>query len=53
LYAEIERLKWHPPRPEPSRLEIAAMIYAGLGDHNIEDAIEAADALIAAAREGK
>jgi len=40
-------------RPEPSRLEIAAMIYAGSGDHGIASAFVAADKLIAAAKEAK
>jgi hypothetical protein len=40
-------------RPEPSRLEIAAMIYAGSGDHGIASAFVAADKLIAVAKEGK
>lgn len=40
-------------RPKPSRLEIAAMIYAGSGDHGIASAFVAADKLIAAAKEGK
>lgn len=40
-------------RPEPSRLEIATMIYAGSGDHGIASAFVAADKLIAAAKERK
>ncbi len=40
-------------RPEPSRLEIAAMIYAGSGDHGIATAFVAADKLIAATKETK
>jgi len=40
-------------RPEPSRLEIAAMIYAGSGDHGIASAFVAADKLIAATKEDK
>ena len=40
-------------RPEPSRLEIAVMIYAGSGDHGIASAFVAADKLIAVAKEGK
>jgi len=40
-------------RPEPSRLEIAAMIYAGSGDHGIATAFVAADKLIAATKEAK
>ena len=40
-------------RPEPSRIEIAAMIYAGSGDHGIASAFVAADKLIAVAKEGK
>jgi hypothetical protein len=40
--AQLER-----KRPEPSRLEIAAMIYAGSGDHGIASAFVAADKLIA------
>jgi uncharacterized small protein (DUF1192 family) len=39
-------------KPEPSRLEIAAMIYAA-DDFEIEDALSLADSLIAAARESK
>jgi hypothetical protein len=38
-------------RPEPSRLEIAAMIYAGVDYVAVEEAFEAADKLIAAAKE--
>lgn len=45
-------------RPEPSRLEIAATVMAGLGffedvTHDAKLALRAADALIAAAKEGK
>jgi chromosome segregation ATPase len=40
-------------RPDPCRLEIAAMFYAGREDFDIDTAIEAADALIAAAKEGR
>lgn len=48
------RHDWRPDwvRKDPSRLEIAAMIYANIGDHTIAEAITAADVLIAAAREG-
>ena len=38
-------------RPEPSRLEIAAMLYAT--GHGTQDALHHADALIAAAKEGQ
>ena len=62
--AEVERLKDHVPdatkmiRPEPSRLEIAAMLCAACwADHKSMpmkpgSALGIADALIAAAREG-
>lgn len=40
-------------RPEPSRLEIAAMIYAGVEYVDDDDAFKAADRLIAAAKESK
>lgn len=62
--AEVERLKDHVPdvrkmvRPEPSRLEIAAMLCAACwADHKSmpmkpEAALKIADALIAAAKEG-
>ena len=46
--ARIERT-----RPEPSRLEIAAMIYAGIDCDDIGCAFDAADELIAAAKEGR
>ena len=46
--ARIERT-----RPEPSRLEIAAMIYAGVDCDDIGCAFDAADELIAAAKAGK
>jgi len=39
-------------RPEPSRLEIAAMIYAGIEHIDDDDALKAADKLIAAAARG-
>jgi regulator of replication initiation timing len=39
-------------RPEPSRLEIAAMLLAD-GFYVVETALAEADALIAAAKEGK
>jgi hypothetical protein len=53
---EIERLKAELPkttRPEPSRLEIAAQIYAGNNDHSIADAVALADALIIAEKYAK
>ena len=40
-------------RPEPSRLEIAAMIYAGVEYMDDNDAFKAADKLIATARGAK
>ena len=40
-------------RAEPSRLEIAAMIYAGVEYVDDDDAFKAADKLIAAAKKGK
>jgi uncharacterized coiled-coil DUF342 family protein len=50
--AQLER-----KRPEPSRLEIAALMLHGIVDPDLSKAIEmslhAADALIAAAKEGK
>jgi hypothetical protein len=46
--AQLER-----KRPEPSRLEIAAMIYAGSGDHGVASAFVAADKLIAVTKEAK
>jgi hypothetical protein len=59
--AEVERLNAYPTRLEPSRLEIAAMLKAGWfanrdADFNATDHkwwIKQADALIAAAKEGK
>jgi hypothetical protein len=51
--AEVARLKRACIRPEPSRLEIAAMIYSNLGGTSIARAMVAADELIAASKEGK
>ena len=64
--AEVQRLKDHVPgatkmiRPEPSRLEIAAMLLgaqpppqAGSFSGQSEHALKRADALIAAAKDGK
>ena len=52
---EIGRLQNLTPaiRPEPSRLEIAAMIYAGIEHIDDNDALKAADKLIATARGAK
>jgi len=61
--AEGEQLKTHPTRPEPSRLEIAAMLLAhdwarrsvddDLDLYFAKQALAAADTLIAAARGAK
>ena len=52
--AELEQMrKALGVRPEPSRLEIAAMIYAGIEHIDDDDALKAADKLIAAARRTK
>ena len=53
LQRELDGLKRAAILPEPSRLEIAAMIYAGVDYVAVEEAFEAADALIAAAKEAK
>lgn len=56
---EVKLLKQHladrlsPVRPEPSRLEIAAMLLTAPYCDDVDDALEWADALIAAAKEAK
>jgi hypothetical protein len=62
-HAEAEHLKAYPARPEPSRLEIAAMLVAGRFSATlyvtevkgtwVKYALDGADALIAAAKEVK
>lgn len=53
--AEVHRLKAElaNARPEPSRLEIAAIVWAGMQHKSVEDAVKLADALIAAAKDVK
>ena len=50
---KLNNLQPKTTRPEPSRLEIAAMIYAGVEYVDDDDAFKAADKLIAAAKKGK
>jgi uncharacterized coiled-coil DUF342 family protein len=50
---KLNNLQPKTTRPEPSRLEIASMVYAGQQFKSTELALIIADSLIAAAREGK
>ena len=52
LKSQLEQ-QAHSARPEPSRLEIAAMLKAGRGFYSINGALVEADALIAASKEQK
>ena len=59
--AEVKRGKLEPEpviqqlntRPEPSQLEIAVIVWAGMQHKSVEDAVKLADTLIAAAKEVK
>ncbi|CAB4136001.1 hypothetical protein UFOVP917_26 [uncultured Caudovirales phage] len=47
LQRDVVRLRRITTRAEPSRLEIAAMIYSGCAKFDVEDSVMFADALIA------